>query len=86
MNARWILGWAAAWVALTFALIAWWWPIWASICSDCVPTGNPGDYGGTRYDIDWVPTLLAAGLVAALVVLLAAVVGRRVLRRGPVAD
>lgn len=77
---RWAAGWALAWVVLTGVLVAWWWQEWAYICSDCVPTSNPDDYGGTRLDINWEPTLLAAGIVAALVVVLLAVVASRVLR------
>jgi len=81
MNTRWVLGWAAAWVVLTFALVAWWWPIWSWACDDCVPTGNPDDFGFGRSVIRWEPTLFPAAVVAALVVLLAVVVVSWALRR-----
>ena len=80
---RWVGGWAVAWVLLTVALVSLWWPMWASMCVDCVPSSNPDAYGGTRLDINWVPTLLAAGVVAALVVVLVSIVVSRVLRGRP---
>jgi hypothetical protein len=80
MNVRWVLGWAAVWAVLTLALIAVWWETWANICDDCVPTGNPDDYGWSLSTIFWGPTLVVSGVVAAVVVVLAAVVVSRVLR------
>ena len=69
---RWVGGWALVWVVLAIGLVAWWWPTWAWVCDDCVPTGNPDDYGLSRSVIFWEPTLLFAGVVAALLVLVAA--------------
>ena len=81
MNMRWVLGWAAVWVVLTLALIAGWWETWANVCNDCVPTGNPDDYGWMLSTIFWEPTLVVSGVVAALVVVLAAVVVSWAIRR-----
>jgi hypothetical protein len=84
MKMRWVLGWAAVWAVLTLALVAAWWETWANVCIDCVPTGNPDDYGFTRSTIFWGPTLVLSGVVAAVVVVLvAAVVSWVFARVGP---
>ena len=81
-SAGWALGWAVAWVLLTAGLVALWWPLWASFCHDCVPDGIPS-YGDSRQYINWPPTLFAAGVVAAIVVVLASVAVDRALRHRP---
>jgi hypothetical protein len=63
----WILVWAAAWIALTAVLAAWWWPAFITACDDCVGSA-PGIFGDGYVGIDFPLTLFFAGSAAGLIV------------------